>query len=445
MAGGGARWFARQVLLRVQIATYLAVLIGMATLVQSIFAARTLHGLLAHDSAETARLVAQASTAMAACRPDDRPCVEAALRDALGRTRLVDPDQVRRAQGGLVGAICLAAAAALIGSLLLMERTVLRPVRGLTEAAERAARLEAGPFLVPGAGPVLGGLATTLDRTMHALEEERARTVAQVEELSRVNSRLAEARDSLAVSEKLATVGRLAAGVAHEVGNPLSAILGYLDLARSRAGQRDELNECLDRIEAEIRRIDGIVRQLLTFARPAPIQLGPTSVPAVVDAAVRLASMPARAREVEIIRDIPEGLPCVVAEEQRLAQVLVNLLFNAADAMRGKGTVEIHARLVEVDGPARRAGDVQPGPRVVLSVADSGPGILAEHLPRIFDPFFTTKEPGEGTGLGLAICHGILESFGGEIRATNRPSGGAEFSLILRAEPPGEASARERA
>jgi two-component system, NtrC family, sensor kinase len=465
----------RPMLLRIQIVTYLAVLIGMAALIQGILSIRTISNIEHNERAEEARGAAgEAAREVDACNGDD--CVLAVFSrllqahalewagvyrggsrvlgtgpevlpvslgstekasstrgDVVVRPQLMrDPARFRTAQVALVTSIWLTAAAALVGAILLMERAILRPIRRLIETAEGAARLEAGPFLVPGTGPLLGELATTLDRTMRALQEERQRTVGQLKELASVNASLANTRDSLVVSEKLAIVGRLSSGIAHEVGNPLSAILGYLDLARSRIDSKDELVDCLNRIESEIRRIDGIVRQLLSFARPSPIRLGPTSVNAAVEAAVRLASMPAHAKAVEVVSDVPANLPPVLAEEQRLAQVLVNLLFNAADAMQGAGRIEIRARAFEMDGPARRAGDSRPGPRVLVSVADNGPGIPAEHLGRVFDPFFTTKEPGRGTGLGLAICHGILQSFGGEIRAANRETGGAEFSLTLK-------------
>ena len=466
-------------LLRVQIAVSLAVLLGLAALVQTIVAARAVSRLFQREHLQDAIAVAKrVALEVDACASDD-PCIAGIFRHAdrsygvdsaglyasgrrqvgtgpevepvAGMTWASVPTQrgdvvvrlvsdgrwVGSAQTATAATIWLTAMAAFVGAMLLMERAVLAPVRRLTQAAERASRLEVGPFFVPGTGPVLGGLAATLDRSMRSLEEERARTLSQVQELAAVNGRLAEARDSLVAAEKLATVGRLAAGIAHEVGNPLGAILGYLEMARSRGAGDSQVIDCLDRIEAEIRRIDTIVRHLLAFARPAPIRLGPTALPNVIDAAVRLASMPARAREVEVIRDIPADLPLVLAEEQRLAQVLVNLLFNAADAMNGKGRVEITARTDTDHRPARRADDPPAGPRVLLTVSDHGPGIAPDQIQRIFDPFFTTKEPGHGTGLGLAICHGILESFGGEIRAANRIGGGAEFSLVLRVAPTG--------
>ena len=123
----------------------------------------------------------------------------------------------------------------------------------------------------------------------------------------------------------------------------------------------------------------------------------------------------------------------MMADEHRLGQVLVNLLLNAGDAMAGKGRVTLRAVVREDAAPHRRASDPPPGRKVELSIDDTGPGIPPEVLPRIFDPFFTTKDVGQGTGLGLSISSSIVDAFGGELSAENRPEGGARFRVVLRA------------
>jgi len=330
--------------------------------------------------------------------------------------------QGRLGPGALAALVALAGVALVSAGAALLFRAVARPVERLLGAA---ARLEpaAGdlPILAPGeeAGSSLGRAAVAFERTTAALAAERARLAAQVEALERANGALAEARESLVRSEKLATVGRLAAGIAHEVGNPLGAIAGYADLGRDRLarGAPLEADDCLARIGAEAGRIDRIVRDLLDFARPAPLALAPVSLAAAADAAVRLARVQPRFRQVEVVLSLPADLPAVVADEGRLAQVLLNLLLNAGDAMAGKGRLELRAAATE--------GAIE------VAIADEGPGIAPEDLPRVFDPFFTTKAPGAGTGLGLAICHRIVESFGGEISAANGPGGGAIIRLRL--------------
>jgi two-component system NtrC family sensor kinase len=307
---------------------------------------------------------------------------------------------------------------------LLLVRIVARPIeRLLAAAAALGANTGADrlPVLGEEGGPALARAALAFERLASELGEERARLAAKVDELTRANVALADARESLLRSEKLATVGRLAAGLAHEVGNPLGAISGYVELARARI-PRDpdpELVDALARISTAAARIDRTVRDLLDFARPAQIAIAPIDLAAAVDATLRLARVQSRFRRVDVDIDLAPGLPRVVADEHHVAQVLLNVLLNAGDAMRGEGRVRLSARA--------------DAARVWLDVADEGPGIAHEDLPRLFDPFFTTKEPGDGSGLGLAICHRIMDSFGGEISAANAPGGGAVFRLGFRA------------
>jgi signal transduction histidine kinase len=364
--------------------------------------------------------------------PAVAPATAGAARLEDGRTLIVSPvapqaAAVHPSVAGLqLGYLLLNALLTFVVGLLLLQRVVTRPLDRLADAADRIGRLELDDPL-GGSTPTLGRLGTAFERMAHSLREERSRLADKIAELERVNRQLAEARDSLVRTEKLATVGRLAAGVAHEVGNPLGAIVGYLDLARSRA-QGEELQDWLSRIEREVSRIDRTVRELLDFSRPAAVQQpAPCGLREAVEAAVSLAKVQKRLKHVEFDTDIAPALS-VLAEPHRLSQVLVNVLLNAGDAMKGQGRVTLSARLL--DAP-HRGSDA----RVELSIGDTGPGIPSADLPRVFDPFFTTKAPGEGTGLGLSICHRIMETFGGEIRAANREEGGAEFTLLFRAAP----------
>ena len=334
------------------------------------------------------------------------------------------------ARHGLPGVAYLAvvagasAVSVALGAFLLF-RSVARPVERLLGAAERLAGVDSGglPILGEPGGQALSRAAVAFERVALALAEERARLAAKVDELTRANRALAEARESLLRSEKLATVGRLASGVAHEVGNPLGAMSGYLEIARDRlgSGKVAEVDEYLSRIDTEVRRIDRTVRDLLDFARPTRPVLAPIDLPAALDASLRVARVQTRFKGVGVDLDLPPALPKVLADEHTLAQVLVNLFLNAGDALGGKGRVRVTARA----GPDR----------VVARVEDDGPGIAAADLPRVFDPFFSTKDPGQGTGLGLAICHRIMESYGGEISAGNLPQRGAVFTLSFRAAP----------
>ncbi len=313
---------------------------------------------------------------------------------------------------------------------ILFNRAIVKPVDQLATIADRIGHLQLDGTTGSADAPMLGQLGTAFERMGRALRAEQERTGAQIAELTRINRELKDARDSLVRQEKLATVGRLAAGVAHEVGNPLGGILGYAELLKMRADP--SVQEYGERIGREVARIDKTVRGLLDYARPAEAALASVQVAPVVQGALALCQADKRFRSVTPQVELPADLPPVVADEHRLSQVLVNLLLNAGDAMKGEGQAWIRA-VVEADAkPHRRASDPPALRTVLLTVEDSGPGIPDDVLPRVFDPFFSTKEVGEGTGLGLSICASILDAFGGDIRAENRAEGGARFVLRLR-------------
>ena len=330
------------------------------------------------------------------------------------------------ARHGLTPAVLLAvvlAAAGLSAALgtLLLWRAVARPVDQMLAAARRLGRAGGMPALGEQERAGLSRAAVLFGRVADELLEERRLLAAKVGELTRAGRELGDARAQVDRAERLATVGRLAAGLAHEIGNPLGAVCGYVEVARGRLPQdaHPDLREAVARIADASARIDRILRALLDFARPGPALIGEVQVGAVVEGAVRLAQVQPRFRAVQAVVAVPPDLPPVRGEEGRLVQVLLNLLLNAGDAMGGDGRVEVLAR---ADGP-----DV-----VEIAVADRGPGILPQHLPRLFEPFFSTKEPGEGTGLGLATSQRMVEEMDGTLSAANGPSGGAVFRVRLR-------------
>jgi len=330
---------------------------------------------------------------------------------------------------GLALVVLAGSLAASAAGVLLLWRAVARPVEELLDAARRLGEDAALPILGEGGGSALARASVAFRRVAAELAAERRRLAAKVEELTRADRALGDAREHLVRSERLATMGRLAAGLAHEIGNPLGAVCGYAEIARARLSgdAHPDLRDAVARIADAAARIDVIVRGLLDFARPAPARIGPVAVCAAVEAAVRLARVQPRFRGVEVVLAVPPSLPPVRGDEGRLGQVLLNLLLNAGDAMGGQGRVEIAARQ-EADGA------------VELSVADAGPGIAPEHLPRLFEPFFTTKGPGEGTGLGLATSLRVVEELGGTLSAGNRAAGGAVFRLRLLPADPGGSS-----
>ncbi|PTL75919.1 histidine kinase [Vitiosangium sp. GDMCC 1.1324] len=259
-------------------------------------------------------------------------------------------------------------------------------------------------------------------------QEERLSALEQLAESERLRRRAERERAEV---ERLALVGQLASGVAHEVNNPLAFVksnLNYLEqelLDRGKPPEPPELRELLDETRQGVLRIQQIVADLRRFSREGNGNEEHGSPLDAMEEARRLASVRLRSLgEVEL--DAPPSLPAVRLDQRHLVQVLLNLLLNAADAVEAA----VPPRPARIVLRARRtAGGVR------LEVDDNGTGIPLEVLPRLFEPFFTTKPPGKGTGLGLALCHEYVVRAGGTLTAENRPEGGARFILLLNEEP----------
>lgn len=287
----------------------------------------------------------------------------------------------------------------------LLTALVIRPLRGVEQASARVRSGDPTPIVVEGPREI----------------------VSLADAFNLMTASLASQREQLIRTEKLASVGQLAAGVAHEIGNPLAAILGYADLLRGDAAAPDEATLSPDerhtiasRIKTETQRIHRTISDLLAYSRPGREEAGTTLPLEVVKAARDLvAPMGSRLRHTVIEIDASAPWASVVASPERLRQVFVNLFLNAADAMKGQGKVTVSAS---------RESDW-----LLVRVSDTGPGVPRELYRRIFDPFFTTKDPGQGTGLGLSICRAIVETFGGTLEVVPPlPGEGAVFVVSLR-------------
>jgi signal transduction histidine kinase len=324
----------------------------------------------------------------------------------------------------------LIALALLVFAYIALTRLIVRPLDAISAAARRVA-LGARGLEVPATGPSeLVGLGTSLSEMTAKLRADEQRMRDQIEELERRAEALRQAQDRLVRSERLASVGRLAAGLAHEIGNPIAALMGLEDLLLEGGLEPNEQRDFLIRIRSETERIHRVLRDLLDFARPASVPLGQADKPGDVTEAIEdvLALVrPQRSfRDVQIAVDVPPALPSVTLGRERIMQVLLNLLLNAADATEQKGRVSLRAE--RIDG------------RVRLIVEDDGGGIDPSVAARLFEPFVTTKEVGKGTGLGLAVCRGLVESVEGSIVHDETFRGGARFVVELPVSRTGTAS-----
>ena len=317
----------------------------------------------------------------------------------------------------------LTALTVLLLTYVLLTYFIVRPIDRLRSAAERLASGALHTRVpVQGAAEV-ARLAATFNDMASQLREDRTALQDRLEQLERTTTDLTTAQEQLIRSARLAAVGRLSAGVAHEIGNPLAAIRGLLDLMQAGDLELSEQEEFIARIQREAGRIHHTIRDLLDFSRNDSVQEGRIESSAdlleVVSDTVKLIDRQSRFRDIELAVALGEGLPRVRGDHERLRQLLLNLLFNAADALSGKGRIDVRAS--------------NGGGIVSLTVEDDGPGISSEIIEQVFDPFVTTKAPGKGTGLGLAVCHTIVERLGGSIHAANRPEGGAAFEVRLPA------------
>ncbi len=344
---------------------------------------------------------------------------------------------------------------------LLLQKALLDPVHELVDDAQRIAGGEYRHRIGPANTAELQSLSDAVNAMAGRLIHDQELLAENVRSLERTNRDLVEASNQLVRSARLASVGTLASGIAHEVGNPLSAIIGFVDLAKHRLARGEQDPELLEAVMEEAHRIDRIVRSLLNYARPRDEVARPFDATVVLARVRDLLETQGRFEEVEVAWSIGGDIPLVLMDPHRLEQVLVNLLLNAIDALEGRKGARVEVSIRIEDGaalrlPARREDDppginyshrrriaagggtlvdaLQLAERVVsISVVDNGPGIDEAHIDQLFDPFFTTKEPGKGTGLGLAVCARLIEGMGGRIEGGNHPDGGARFVIQLPA------------
>jgi signal transduction histidine kinase len=324
----------------------------------------------------------------------------------------------------------LVALALLVLAYFALTHLLVRPLDQLGRAAQSVAS-GARRFSLPEMRVrELGDLGASLHAMTHKLLSEEDALRRKIDEVEAATAQLKQAQADLLRSERLASVGRLAAGLAHEIGNPISALIGLQDLLLTGELEPSEQRDFLLRMRAETERIHTILRDLLQFARPSALRdreaIEPGDVARAVSDTRALLLPQKKLQDVEVITAVSDALPPVALGREQLVQLLLNLVLNAADAVGSGGHIRISAE-------ARADG-------VVLTVEDDGPGIDPELRDRLFEPFATTKEPGKGTGLGLAVCRGLVEAVGGSISLDETYVAGARFVLGLPRASPSYAS-----
>lgn len=342
-----------------------------------------------------------------------------------------------------------------LGSYLL-SKNVIRPMRRLMAVSEKIASGQHQEVSWEDYPPhEVGRLAQAMRSMSQSLEEKQAALEQKVRDLEAANRAVLEAQQALVRSEKLACVGRLAAGVAHEIGNPIGSILGYMELLLQEAGDPTQ-RDCLARVKGEAERIQRTVRALVEVGRPSGQRWELVDLRGTVDEILAMLKAHQGMRGVELNWAPPREPHQLWAHPDQIRQVLLNLMLNAMDSLGGKGCITVRVGRVDrlpkesglVFSPRRRddpadidfstfrrvppvSVEAGQGPFVFVQVEDTGCGIPPGHLERLFEPFFTTKEAGKGTGLGLTVCFGIVESYGGRIQVQSEPGKGSVFTVFF--------------
>ena len=275
-------------------------------------------------------------------------------------------------------------------------------------------------------------LSGALNSMLRRISADKEKLRSTVNSLEKANLELKKAQQEIIRAEKLASVGRLSAGIAHEIGNPIGIVMGYLELIKQKDIPDSEKNEYLHRTEAEIERINTIIRQLLEISRPSNAGLKVISVHELIDDIAEVLNVQPLMSDVALECRLEAENDKVLADSNQLRQVFLNLIINATDAITSEGQAE-NGKLLIQSALVGETPDQPPGRKTHLKIMfiDNGPGIPEENIGNIFDPFYSTKEPGKGTGLGLSVSFMIVEGFGGKMTVSSDIGRGTTMTLLL--------------
>lgn len=313
-----------------------------------------------------------------------------------------------------------------------LSKVYLQPLLRLVKRAEEYKDDDEMFFSVRKEDDELSKLSTALNRMLNRISEDKEKLRSTVMSLEKANIDLKQAQNEIIRAEKLASVGRLSSGIAHEIGNPIGIVIGYLDLLKQENLPMHEKSEYIGRAEAEINRINKIIRQLLDQSRFSPKELCAVPVHEIISEITNVLRPQPIFENTRIKLIFNAEKDIVFADADQLKQVFLNLMMNAADAISSAaeplaGEVKIQTDLVS--GTATKNSN-QPDTLKIMFI-DNGAGIPKENLANVFDPFFTTKEPGKGTGLGLSVSFMIIESISGTINVTSGHGSGTTMTIRL--------------
>lgn len=334
-----------------------------------------------------------------------------------------------------LGFVLLAALAVTIS----VHRLIYRPLRDLEAGAKRIASGNLEETIPVRSGDEFGKLSASFNGMTVALRNSQAELrewgYTLEKKVAERTQQLKLAQTEAAQSEKLASVGLLAAGIAHELNNPLTGVLTFSSLIRRNLPDGSPDAEDMDLVIRETKRCAAIIRRLLDFARDRAPEKKYTDLNQVIEETARLVERPAHLSDIVIDLDLDSGLPPVWVDGNLIKQVIMNMLVNAQHAIDGGGRITVRTRRFPTPlSPEAGAPEV---PMLEIAIIDTGCGIPEQNLKRIFDPFFTSKEVGKGTGLGLSVSHGIVKAHGGMIKVESAVGKGTTFRVYLPLDAPG--------
>ena len=325
--------------------------------------------------------------------------------------------QLRSSEKLILSYILLNTIILVLAGMHLISRSVIKPINKLLLITADFKDDNQYHFLPNTFPNELGQLSHSMNLMLKRLAENKHELKEHINSLEKTNIELKKAQNEVIRSEKLASLGRLATGVAHEIGNPIGIILGYLELLDDNKLNNAESRDTLRRIESEVLRIHQIIRQLLDFSRPEKLKKTGFDVHRIISETVEMLRSQPMMRQIEIQLQLEAQNSTILSDPNQLKQVFVNITLNAIDAMLEDPDLSDN-KMCELTIKTCNQGD-----NIIIRFIDTGMGIPAENLLYVFDPFFTTKEPGKGTGLGLSVCQRIIDGMGGNIRAADSVNG----------------------
>ena len=322
----------------------------------------------------------------------------------------------------------------LIG-LYRLSMSMVKPLNRLVKRASEYSDDDEFFIMSEKEGNEFNKLSKALNSMLSSISEDKKKLRQTVRSLEKANFDLKQAQKDIIRAEKLASVGRLSSGIAHEIGNPVGIVLGYIELLKKKDISDEERKEFIDRAESEINRINLIIRQLLDLSRPSTEGPEPVSAHYLINDVIDVLRPQPVMSDVLLQLDLAAHRDTVFVDPNQLRQVFLNLVMNALDAISTKENEADKKIIISSEVVEKKSVDSGDPSMIQIVFFDNGHGISDENIGTIFDPFYTTKDPGEGTGLGLSVCFMIVEGMNGEIKATSKEGEGTKMTVCLPLVP----------